>query len=81
MDFSKFSWSVSEHDGLRSLLKPKEKFTVSSLKTLKGFKRIGKNLLVREADEDFWSLKQNNDGSYTVEKLIDEEEVEENESL
>jgi hypothetical protein len=65
--FDKFSWQ-----SIDNLAKSIErKYRVASLRELKGFKRVGKNILVREAEQDFWSVNANDDGSFTIERLVD----------
>jgi len=74
MDLDQISWSGS--DDLTSFLTKKETMKVASVDKLKGFTRIGKNLLVREADDAFWSINENDDGSYTIERIVGEGEDE-----
>ncbi len=54
--------------------KNKQTFKVYNISELKGFVRVANtNTLIRISDQDFWSLKQAEDGSYEIERLVDDE--------
>lgn len=54
--------------------KNKQTFKVYNIDELKGFVRVANtNTLIRISDQDFWSLKQAEDGSYEIERLVDDE--------
>jgi hypothetical protein len=75
-DFSFDSFKWSEDNELGGVLnKESKKIRVSNLRDLVGFKRVSKNLLVRETDQAFWKIDSNKDGSYTIERIIGEDEL------
>lgn len=52
----------------------KKVFKVHKLSDLKGFTRVANtNTLVRVSEQDFWTLRQAEDGSYEIERLVDED--------
>jgi len=70
--YESFSYQTRDMTGEKN----KKQIRVSSLKKLVGFKRVGTNLLIRESKEDFWTLNNNDDGSVTIERVVDESENE-----
>lgn len=52
---------------------PPQSFRVASVKQLKGFRRVAQDLLVRKSEQDFWKLRQSEEGHWVVERLTDDE--------
>lgn len=50
------------------------RFKVSSVDQLKGFTRVANtNKLIRTCEKDLWELKEGDDGSFTIERLFDDD--------
>jgi ABC-type Zn2+ transport system substrate-binding protein/surface adhesin len=76
LDFNMESISWTS-DSIESFLTKKiSKIKVKSMRELVGFNQVGKNLLVREADESFWSINKDTSGSYYLERIVGESDGE-----
>jgi hypothetical protein len=53
---------------------PTESFRVASVESLKGFTRVANtNTLIRTCEQDLWTLKEGEDGTFFVERLFDDD--------
>jgi len=49
-----------------------ERMRVASVEQLKGFSRVASDTLVRKSERDLWSLKQDDEGEWVIERLYDD---------
>lgn len=76
-DFKDFSYNPTT---LGDLVNPKKaRIRVASMQDLVGYIKVGKNLLVREADTSFWELHKDDNGAY-IERVVGEQYVENSKS-